>query len=726
MLRLGTTCFFLATAGLATTALLVGCQPEPTGRPGPPAPIERTDPGRHDPDPQPGWQTPGIAIPTRGDCRVPNAGCACDPETDAPVECHSPGSVEDEHGRRRCLLGHRSCQAGAWGACVYDSDYELSPPGERAFGDPGTSCGNCDPACFEVEDDYSTDPGSLTGHGTDIEWDSGAGGIVIEGSGGGVSEARYAFIALEGPGRVAKIRTSDGVQVARYLSGENGFDNFPSRTAVDSDGDAYVANRAIDGSNDYNGFDGTGEWGSVTKIAGDLSRCRNGGATTSVDTNALPRGTDDCVLWTARIGNTRGSHPRGITIDRGNALHPQGIPWVGATHNVDGTEEPGRAYQLDPDDGSILQAMDLPVHVYGAAADGRVPQRIWFTSKYSGALASVNVEDGTVEGPFHAPIPNCSGRWSAYGIAIDRAGRIWRGSSDSCANYITAYVPETDSWCVARPPGPGTRGIAVRVNPDGTNTVIAANRGNPGRLTMIDPEIACVPTDFTTTFCTDWTDEASHGRFVRDTGCEVGAMTNMTRSVNLYPVGSIAQVILPAGNEDPYGVALDHDNRIWAVNHETDNIAVYDPEAATFVQYPTTGTLPIPYTYSDFTGYQRAAFTVIGTSEYFRDYGVDAPACGLAAAPVWGDLTWSAITINSRITFHIQVSHDLSTLALAPRIEIGNTDTDTSPIYVSDFVPANLLYARYIRVVAELESTDGITSPILAAMGLDWNCVESE
>lgn len=722
--------------GVAWVGLAAGCVNAPE-RPG--SPEDPVDEGRSEQREPSGTEATGL--PDDGDqealrhCRVPNVGCACDPELDAPVECHSDAAIEDEHGRLRCLVGERSCEGGVWGACAFFSEFEVPQAGERAFGDPPAACPNCDPSCYEIDDDFTlVDPGPLQGSG--IIWDGPSGGVIISGGGGGAVSFPYAYIGLENTNEVAKIDTASGTQVGRYAFGVAGAgaSSDPSRTAVDTIGDVYVAMRARDGGGgDWQGFDGTGDWASVAKIAGDVAQCVDVNANTVIDTStndvAMAIGTDECVLWEVTVNTNPGGHLRGVVVDRGDVAQPNGYPWVAGQQNPDGfDDEPGVMYQLDPDTGAILQRIPLPLHVYGSVIDGGTPQRIWFTSRRTGRLAALVLDAVPyVEGPFAPPLPNCTGdpMNAAYGIGIDSSGRIWRGSWTGCpTDYLTGYDPGNDTWCLVSP-GFATSGLAVRVNDDGSNTVFAAvPYRTPGRLVWFDPAVACVAQNINDSYCNDWPDEAFLDRYSRDDGCDGSISQN--RSVDVYPGGSISGLDM-AGFTNTHGVGIAADGRVWVQNRAGNNIRVHDPDGVLpDVTYPVAGAFGQPYSYSDFTGYSRNSFTLGGTAELFREYGVLDPACAPGSSPVWGDLSWTAVTINSHIDFFAQVATDPTLLDAAPRTSLGSAPIDASPIFVNDLLPPNLRFAQYIRIIASLESDDGVTSPIMQSLGLDWSCQESE
>src|SRR5262249_38800100 len=136
------------------------------------------------------------------------------------------------------------------------------------------------------------------------------GHLVLQGE---VADLSFAWIANSGEGTVSKIDTRTGREVARYPSARHynhqtclrtatNQGDCPSRTAVDGNGDVWVANRAFGGI------------GSVSKIAnlGCPDRNGDGVITTSRDLNndgvIDPRSdefagdNDECVLFTVDAG----------------------------------------------------------------------------------------------------------------------------------------------------------------------------------------------------------------------------------------------------------------------------------------------------------------------------------------------------------------------------------------------------------------------------------------
>ena len=644
----------------------------------------------------------------------PQEGCDCADEE--PVECHSPAPELDEHGRLRCQVGRRTCADGAWTGCTYEDAYFVDNPagGMRSVHGDAIPCPNCDPQCLQVGGDFES--ADLTPENSaGVRWDDVAGGIVL---GGRTTNAQYAYIAMPGgSGTVAKIRTSDGAEVSRYYVGErNGLPNTPSRTAIDAFGNAYVANRGING--DWWGNDRTSNWGTITKMAGDQHFCIDSNGNRVIDTSnssiPLAAGTDECVLWTVRIGNVSGSHPRALTIDRGDDDAPEGYVWVGTTRDKDNLAHThgGRAYQLDPADGSVVQSIQLPLSAYGAVADSQNPQRVWFTTIFNGHLAAVNTQTGAVEGPFD---PNDPGGYtdSAYGIAYD-GRRIWQAGWSH--RRARGYDPVTGTYCLVDPNAAGnTTGITARLNDDGSKTVYMAHATNPGSLSYWDPDVACAAATTRAYYCTNWTED----------GCS--STRRERRSENWYPRAQIHSIALPRGYNQTWGVGPDANGRIWAVNQDSDNIAVYDPEDGSIVGYPSTAArLTAAYTYSDFTGYLRAVFTN-DEGTYTQEYGTTAPVCPIHQDVTWGDVTFDATTPpGSRIVWEARTAGAPEDLPFARNVVLGEAPTDPSPIYIDDeLVRAGVFnHHRYLRITARLISDDNVTSPILAGMTVDWVCID--
>src|SRR5690606_10390385 len=206
--------------------------------------------------------------------------------------------------------------------------------------------------------------------------------------------------------------------------------NCPSRTAVDQNFDAYVANRAF------------GNQGTVTKFANreedcvdrngngviDTSRDLNGDGTISLDpADGEFVGVDDeCILWTTAVGSADG-WPRALAIGLAPPDALVGDVWVGLF-------EDRQACRISPIDGSPIACLPLPsFRPYGAAADSR--GRIWFVDRSAGrrdVLGYVDATGTTFTTASEVPGSVCGGgNPQPYGITPDGDGRIYVASS-SC------------------------------------------------------------------------------------------------------------------------------------------------------------------------------------------------------------------------------------------------------------------------------------------------------
>lgn len=178
-------------------------------------------------------------------------------------------------------------------------------------------------------------------------------------------------------GTVSKINSLTGEEIARYIvwpsKDKATLYNGPSRTAIDLDGNCWVANRGL---------------GTIVKIGSKENlqfedRNKNGICDTCIDLNnngiiddneVLPWGEDECVLKEILLfGDNPGAYipgtyskeysnsifPRALAIDKNNNL------WVGAY-------DLKKYYKIDCITGSILSVIDLNDwnhHPYGAVVD---------------------------------------------------------------------------------------------------------------------------------------------------------------------------------------------------------------------------------------------------------------------------------------------------------------------------------------------------------------------
>jgi hypothetical protein len=250
-------------------------------------------------------------------------GCPCMPGESFFCYTGPAGTL----GVGPCVQGIRPCEAGFLAErcdgetipapveiCGDGIDNDCDGLGDEEAEGP---CGDCDATCRsdgEVEP-APDDPGA-----TGLMGNPDGPGVIL---GSEDLRAGYLWSANDPEGTVSKVDLVTGAEVSRYRVGlwGNNCDS-PSRTAVDSVGNAYVSNRAHVGCAGCN-------QGSVTKMAGDRRFCvdRDGSTTITTSTGSTPLalGTDECVIWTAAVG-TAGGIPRSMAVDFGDATHPEGYP----------------------------------------------------------------------------------------------------------------------------------------------------------------------------------------------------------------------------------------------------------------------------------------------------------------------------------------------------------------------------------------------------------------
>jgi streptogramin lyase len=487
---------------------------------------------------------------------VPHQGCPC--QDGQELECFEADKKYLDVGV--CRAGKRNCQDGKFSACLGQvlpsaetcNNLDDDCDGRR---DEIAACSSCGPSCYQQTngpdyglpfDDQNMQGLELTPEGYLQLPDSQA------------VRLTFLYVANSDEGTVSKIDTTTGREVARYLSALCRSDprnrgsascsgNAPSRTAVDFNGDVWVANRAF------------GQQGTVTKIAHrdcpDLNQ--NGRIDTSSDVDGDGRislanpqeylGEDDeCILFTVNVGGID-AIPRAIALDAGDIeFGGPGRAWVGTYNEL-------RFYRLDPGDGHVQVQVDIGLHPYGAAIDSR--GQLWATDVNTGTITSIDTGTLAV-----GPVIKLTDWSGSYGIAVDGRDRVWVGGY--AQEGAARYNPADGSTLVVSTPGLGVgRGIAA----DAAGYIWLAH-----------------------SWLTDGTRIGRLTRFRADDGSEL----------RVYD--------FPADALETIGVGIDFDGRAWGVNRQTDNTCRVEPQSGQVECFPTGhGT----YTYSDFTGFALRNFT---------------------------------------------------------------------------------------------------------------------
>jgi len=517
-------------------------------------------------------------------------------------------------------------------------------------------CGTCDPAC---RTEGVLDPSNAYDEIDGLVDNPDGPGLVI---GVDLVDAAYAWVSHNLVGRVSKIDLQTGACVGQFKVGRTGTEpDSPSRTTVDGQGNAYIANR------------GYSTIGSVTKIAGDHDNCIDkgdadtiAGNTTSTSCSSyLPLNQDECVLWTKSIpeaGVCADGSVRGIVVDFGDAFYPEGYVWVGSTCN-------NTFFKLNPDDGSILDTVQIDGPPYGAAIDSRG----WVWSTFSGGGGGA----GTIQA-FHSvtkakgpkiynPIARCGTGWG-YGITVDLQDRVW-----------------ISSWG------------SPRQNPDGKPCGYDQVRGTwvaPPNAAVRCPKFRGIAIDMTGLI---WT-----------TCWDTGAIWKINPDTGVY-----STINLGCG---PLGVGADLFGKVWVANADCQRITRIDPVTETFETF-TTGD-PTAYTYSDFTGVQRALRNPRGS--WVRVF----ERCDSTPMDRWNEINWTLTTpSNSSVTIYGKSSDDLATLDGAPQIVIADVPPATSPLDLRAVFESERTYlGKYLEVGVTLKASSDGLSPSFMDIYTTYNC----
>lgn len=665
--------------------------------------------------------------PGSNDAAVP--AIACDPPCDDGVFCNGaeicdaktgtcmPGEPADCDDEEECTVDRcdpnedacthvetpRDDDGDGFNACpddCDDTDEKVNPAATEVCDsidqncngatDEGlrSECDDCRPGCRLVDV-----PGEVTGSWQPNPDNSAA--VDVDGSGalvlsGKTSERFDAWIALSDEGKVTKLDTRDGHQLARYDSVLGGPDNgarppnatcdhgasaepeggnCPSRTAVDLQGAVYVANRAF------------GHQGTVTKIAGFPEDCvdrdGDGEIETSNDVNGNGRidsqvageflgQRDECLLWTVDVGG-RDSVPRAV------AVAADGTVWVGL-HGE------SRVVQLDPQDGHQLASVTVPgVRPYGAAIDGK--GTLWLTAVATGQIVPVETRTATAGKAVTAPSIE-TGCPSSYGIAIDHADRVWIAGL-TCPHAFR-YDRASGDWMVVDLPDSGvTRGITAD---DQGRVFVAASWA----FLNFDPT-------------------PDQGLFVQSSP----PLTRLTRfraddGGDIRVWGSALDPLPGAG---AIGVGLDDQGRPWLVNQDSGSATRVDTDTGEVKHFEVGN---FPYTYSDFTGFALRRLTA--PTGHIRQV--------IEGCPM-GPTEWEHATVDVELPPGAQLQLRMRT---APTADALDTEAWIGPWEGHDLdllrAPGPLAADRFLEIEARLVSGDRKTTPALREVVVQLHCPE--
>ena len=268
----------------------------------------------------------------------------------------------------------------------------------------------------------SSDPSTSTTDGTGT---TGPGPDLGDPCGGpGVPDVSYIWIANSAQGTISKINTETMKEEGRYIVRPDSAGS-PSRTSVNLTGDVAVANRS----------------GGFTKVYARVDSCKesNGmpGIQTSVDSNTLPWGVEECVAWYTPF-NYISQRPAAWTP---GSFNKETCGWenqkVWTSGASDGQFAGIDMLLLNGETGAVEKQLNVPEIVpsyygmYGAAVDKE--GNVWASQLSQGQLLFVDIE--TLEHkvwPMPAP---------GYGMTVGSSGFVW-----TCSNNASRFDPLTETW----------------------------------------------------------------------------------------------------------------------------------------------------------------------------------------------------------------------------------------------------------------------------------------
>jgi hypothetical protein len=379
----------------------------------------------------------------------------------------------------------------------------------------------------------------------------------------------------------------------------------PSRTAVDFNMDAWVANRNVHGGQP-----------SATKIAADpldcIDRNKNGKIDTSGDSNGDGKITmdcngdgayddtktvcsgayvgkapeflgldDECVLFTTNYAESN-DIGRSICLDSGKSTIGASNAWVGTFSRPENGRGANRFHKINGYTGKIEQTVDIAAkhHTYGCMADAH--HVVWSTDILGGltyfqSISPYSVGPNMMAGPPTGAkwIPKAGKKYHQYGISINADQHVWLGGYN--CDWVLRYKPDRTNFAslskgtwtqVKVPAGFITRGIA------------ADNRGKV------------------------WVGIQDGGYILRINQNVPDGIVDLSKTKDYWKVAATTVI----------GAGVDFEGHIWAVGHKNHIASRLDVDSAGNVKAPATGMTKNvaigmnPYTYSDFTGFGLANF----------------------------------------------------------------------------------------------------------------------
>ena len=654
-----------------------------------------------------GCQTPALDKSEAPTCADRDAGCSCDIEGQS-LPCYGEASYEG--AELICAVGEQMCRGGRWTECQDVQEQRISLAG--ALIAPPTQCNPCHPACHIAEDSSIQNSELTPDNSENVRYDPTVGGVVSTGGptvqdehtigvdgdesfdpntnpSEGVELDRDGalvlgqtetindsiWIANTAEGTISRFDVVTFRETGRFWVGPYGRGNDPSRTSINTAGEAFVAGRR--------GI-------FLTKISPRGEACPDtngdGRITTSTNGRALPWGQDDCVLWTSDLrrvmprGMIRAVAAQDVTDPVTGDVRP--YVWVGGYNDR-------RISLLDGRTGAILMTTYVQYGPYGFALDGS--GQLWVSTISHRRLMRIDTlrcnergcpwndvcrESSTTstrcDGAIKQAIPTPNSN-RPYGVTVDSSQRVWIGGDRDVQRYDPSQSGR-NRWATA---GIGSRGgwkagIAV----DGSGNVWTTGSFGVWRISAENPR-------------------------------------------NRYLIRRNGSSQWVRG----WGVAIAADSRVWVIGRWENSAWVIEP-GRSLRDNPirrTAYSVRNPYTYSDMTGQQlRLAATPRGS------YIMRFEGCGSTTR--WGDVRFDVdIPEGTSVSFRARTADTAAGLGAAEWFGVGFAAPGVSSLAVGRVFDANRVdHGAFAEIEVVLESSDrdprSAVTPRVRSVELQHEC----
>ena len=529
-----------------------------------------------------------------------------------------------------------------------------------------SACGDCNPDCMVGG---VGGPGGMPFMPDDMNSD----GVGVNPDGALELDARsintnFIWIANTPEGSVSRFSTTPPYnEVGRYFT-----DVDPSRTSVNSVGDAFVGNR---------------RGNSLTRISVLGADCPDtngdGVVTTSADLNGdgristvpadgemLPFGEDDCLLWRADDVIVGEGLIRAVAAQdiEGPDGELQEYVWVGGYST-------NMVAKLDARDGSVIFTTVAPRNPYGFALDGT--GKLWVSTRsgsFLGFLDTTRCVDAascdaapvcqaaTAEGTecddaVKAIIP---APFVLYGVTVDFNQRVWVGGG-GVARYDLAAAAGS-RWASAALPFGGS--IAIHgIAADAEGFIWGAGQGNG--IIRIDAD----------------------------------TLANA--------------VVAGTPGTSNKGMAIDFEGKIWSITQTSEAIVITPGPTLmeNTVERGVASSITAPYTYSDMTGIQLRLAT--NPRGYYRHVF---EGCAEGTATMWNELRFDAdIPAGTSVSFRVRTAGTRDALDAAEWVQVGSAPPETSPLDIATALmeagiePQQFLMLEIVLAAERMSTTEVIT-----------------